>query len=171
MSAPWHPDLVIEPRFAWRLTDAVTPTAELLESGNRLGLGSRAIGLLASRGIGTADELDAFFAAPETALHDPRLLPDADVFLERLARARRDGERVMVFGDFDADGLTGLAILVRALRRFGIEVIPYVPSRLDEGHGLSRKAIAAAVEAGVTSEDLTTVVQPAASAAPSLRTA
>ena len=55
----------------------------------------------------------------------------------------------MVFGDFDADGLTGLAILVRALRRFGIEPIPYVPSRLDEGHGLSRKAIAAAVEAGV----------------------
>jgi single-stranded-DNA-specific exonuclease len=148
-SAPWHPDPVIEPRFAWRLTDAVTPTAELLESGSRLGLGSRAIGLLASRGIGTAAELDAFFAAPETALHDPRLLPDAGVFLERLARARRDGERVMVFGDFDADGLTGLAILVRALRRFGIEAIPYVPSRLDEGHGLSRKAIAAAVEAGV----------------------
>ena len=55
----------------------------------------------------------------------------------------------MVFGDFDADGLTGLAILVRALRRFGIEAVPYVPSRLDEGHGLSRKAIAAAVEAGV----------------------
>src|SRR6478672_13932860 len=148
-TAPWHPDPVIEPRFAWRLTDAVAPTAELLESGNRLGLGSRAIGLLASRGIGTADEMDAFFAAPETALHDPRLLPDAGVFLERLVRARSDGERVMVFGDFDADGLTGLAILVRALRRFGVEAIPYVPSRLDEGHGLSRKAIAAAVEAGV----------------------
>ena len=49
-------------------------------------------------------------------------------------------ERVLVFGDFDADGLTGLAIMTLALRRFGIAVEPYVPSRLEEGHGLSLAA-------------------------------
>jgi single-stranded-DNA-specific exonuclease len=56
----------------------------------------------------------------------------------------------MVFGDFDADGLDGLAILVIALRRFGVDVEPYVPSRLEEGHGLSLAAIDAAAAAGRT---------------------
>ena len=53
----------------------------------------------------------------------------------------------MVFGDFDADGLTGLAQLVLAFRRLGIDTIPYVPSRLDEGHGLSLAAVEAAAAA------------------------
>jgi single-stranded-DNA-specific exonuclease len=56
----------------------------------------------------------------------------------------------MVFGDFDADGLTGLAQLVLTFRRLGLDVVPYVPSRLDEGHGLSLAAVAAAMEAGTT---------------------
>lgn len=150
MSDPWHPERVIEPRFAWRVAEAVTPTAELLATGARLGLGQRALGLLASRGLTTGEELEAFFAEPITGLHDPRLLPDAHVFLARLRTARASAEQVMVFGDFDADGLTGLAILVRALRTFGIEAMPYVPSRLDEGHGLSLKAVAAARAAAVT---------------------
>ena len=84
----------------------------------------------------------------EAGLHDPSLLPDAGVALARIVRARDAGERVLVFGDFDADGLTGLAILVIALRRFGIDALPYVPSRLDEGHGLSLAALDAAAAAG-----------------------
>ncbi len=148
MSRPWHADGVIEPRFAWRLASPVTPTAELAEAGVRHGLGSRVLGLLASRGLVGAADLDAFFADPIAGLHDPLLLPDAVAFRDRIARARSDGDRLLVFGDFDADGLTGLAILVRALRRLGIDTIPYVPSRLDEGHGLSTKAVDAAVEAG-----------------------
>ena len=139
---------MIEPRYAWRLAVPVTPSAELLAAGARHGLGSRVIGLLAGRGIAAAEDLDAVFAEPPAGLHDPLLLPDATAFRDRITAARRAGERVMVFGDFDADGLTGLAILVRALRRLGVDAIPYVPSRLDEGHGLSRKALAAAEEAG-----------------------
>lgn len=150
MTDPWHPDRVIEPRFAWRVAEAVTPTADLLDAGIRLGLGTRAIGLLAGRGVSSADELEAFFAEPLAGLHDPRLLPDAEPFLARLRAARAGHETVMVFGDFDADGLTGLAILVRALRSWGMDPLPYVPSRLDEGHGLSAKALDAAGDAGAT---------------------
>jgi single-stranded-DNA-specific exonuclease len=148
VSEPWHPERVIEPRFAWRIADPVTASAALVEAGAGLGLGSRAIGLLAGRGLTTAEELTAFFAAALDALHDPRLLPDAELFLARIGQTRATGERVMVFGDFDADGLTGLAILVRAFRRLAIDTIPYVPSRLDEGHGLSLLAVEAAREAG-----------------------
>ena len=94
------------------------------------------------------DDLRRFLGDPAGSLHDPARLPDAEVFRERIARAREAGEAVLVFGDFDADGVTGLAILTIALRRLGVEAIPYVPSRLDEGHGLSRAAVAAAVTAG-----------------------
>jgi single-stranded-DNA-specific exonuclease len=148
-SAPWHPDRVIEPRFAWRVAEAVDPTPDLLEAGARLGLGARTVGLLATRGLRTPDDLDAFFSEPVTALHDPILLPDAEAFRARIQAARLGAERVMVFGDFDADGLTGLAILVRALRRMGMDPLPYVPSRVDEGHGLSLRAVEAATAGGV----------------------
>ena len=78
----------------------------------------------------------------------PALLPDAAAVVARVSRARDRGERVLVVGDFDADGLTGLAILVTAFRRLGLDVATHVPSRLDEGHGLSLQAVAAAREGG-----------------------
>jgi single-stranded-DNA-specific exonuclease len=87
---------------------------------------------------------------PAAGLHDPGRLPDAGVFRERVLRARDRGERVLVFGDFDADGITGLAILTLALQRLGVDVIPYVPSRLDEGHGLSLAAVEAAKAGAAT---------------------
>ena len=108
------------------------------------------MGLLAARGAVTGDDLVAWFADPLEGLHDPGLLPDADRLLTRLRTARDQGERVLVFGDFDADGLTGLAIMTIALRRFGVAVEPYVPSRLDEGHGLSLAALDAAVRCAAT---------------------
>ena len=72
------------------------------------------------------------------------------MFLARLERARDQRETVLVFGDFDADGITGLAVLTLALRTYGITVVPYVPSRLDEGHGLSLAAVDAASAAGAS---------------------
>jgi single-stranded-DNA-specific exonuclease len=150
VTGPWHPDRVIEPRFAWRVATRVDPSNDLVAAGRRLGLGAWAIALLAARGVLTPADLESFFGAPLGNLHDPVLLPDADRFLDRIRRARAAGETVMVFGDFDADGLTGLAILVRALRRLGVNARPYVPSRLDEGHGLSRKAIEVAREWSAT---------------------
>ena len=140
-----------EPRFRWQFPgEAASVDEATLAAGARHGLDDRVTRLLASRGVAGPAALDAFFGAPEAGLHDPSLLPDAGLFRDRIARARRDGERVLVFGDFDADGLTGLAIIVLTLRRLGVEAIPYVPSRLEEGHGLSEAAVAAAGTAGAT---------------------
>lgn len=148
MSASWHPEPVLEPRFRWVFPDPIDLSPELAGAGDRRGLAGRMTELLARRGVTGRPDLDAWFAPPVDGLHDPRLLPDADRLLGRLRAARDAGERVMVFGDFDADGLDGLAILTLALRRFGITVEPYVPSRLDEGHGLSVAAIDAAERTG-----------------------
>ena len=150
-SRTWHPDDVTEPRYRWQFPGpAAADRPRTLAAGARHGLDERVTRLLAARGVADEAAIDAFFAAPEAGLHDPELLPDAAAFRDRIARARRDGERVLVFGDFDADGLTGLAIVVLALRRLGVTAIPYVPSRLEEGHGLSHAAVAAAREAGAT---------------------
>ena len=141
---------MLAPRFRWILPEPVDPSPPLVDAGRRWGLDERLVGLLVRRGVTAADELERFFGPPELALHDPRRLPDADVFRDRIRWAVQRGERVLVFGDFDADGLTGLAILVRALRTLGGDVVPYVPSRVDEGHGLSIAALEAAGAAGAT---------------------
>ena len=139
---------MVEPRYRWTFPAAVSLDPDLIEAAQRHALSDRVAGILAARGVARAADLDAWFATPHAGLHDPAQLPDAAVAKARLERAKPDGERVLVFGDFDADGLTGLAILVLALRRFGVDALPYVPSRLDEGHGLSLAALDAAVEAG-----------------------
>lgn len=141
---------VLQPRYRWQFPVPQTIDDEFRAAGARHGVSDRVLELLASRGVRDPGELDAFFAAPEAGLHDPRLLPDADRLLERLTAARAAGERVLVFGDFDADGLTGLAIMTIALRTFGIDAEPYVPSRLEEGHGLSLRAVEAAAAQGRT---------------------
>lgn len=131
----------LTPRYRWVLPSPIGPSAELLTAGSRRGLSPDLLGVLSRRGHRDEAALGALFDDPASGLHDPLLLPDARLFLERIALARERGERILVFGDFDADGLTGLAILVRALKMLGIDAAPYVPHRLTEGHGLSRGAV------------------------------
>ena len=128
---------MVEPRFRWTFPPVVGPSDAAPAAVSDLGISARLAGLLAARGVVDRADQVAWFADPLAGLHDPARLPDADRLLARLRAARDRHERVMVFGDFDADGLTGLAIMTLALRRFGVAVEPYVPSRLDEGHGLS----------------------------------
>ncbi|HEY0442921.1 MAG TPA: single-stranded-DNA-specific exonuclease RecJ [Candidatus Limnocylindrales bacterium] len=139
-----------ETRFRWVFPTPIALDPAFIAAGERLGLPARVTQLLGARGLSQVADLEAFLADPESCLHDPARLPDAAVFAARIELARARTERVMVFGDFDADGLTGLAILVLALRRLGIAVEPYVPSRLDEGHGLSVAAVDKAVASGIT---------------------
>jgi single-stranded-DNA-specific exonuclease len=139
---------VLAPRSRWLFPTPTIVPIELLAIGQELGIGPRALAILAARGVTAEDDLRRFLGDPAGSLHDASKLPDAQIFRDRIARARELGESVLVFGDFDADGITGLAILTIALRRLGIVAIPYVPSRLDEGHGLSRAAVDAAVAAG-----------------------
>jgi single-stranded-DNA-specific exonuclease len=140
----------LAPRYHWQLRRRPSLDPEFLAAGEARGLSTRLLTILAARGHADLHALAAFLDEPQAGLHDPCLLPDAAAFAARVALARERGERVLVFGDFDADGLTGLAIIVLALRHLGLDVEPYVPSRSEEGHGLSRAAIEHARVAGRT---------------------
>lgn len=140
---------MLEPRFRWTFPEPIEVGVDLIGAATDRGLSLRAVTMMARRGVMAREDLDAWFAEPLAGLHDPNLLPDAAITLARLTGARAAGERVMVYGDFDADGLDGLAILVLALRHFGVTAEPYVPSRLDEGHGLSLAAIDMADRLGI----------------------
>ena len=141
---------MLEPRARWIFPSPTAIDPALLAAGQGLSLSPRVIGLLAGRGVADPEALASFLGEPRDALHDPALLPDAAIFRDRIERAKARGETVVVFGDFDADGITGLAVLTLALRAFGVTAVPYVPSRLDEGHGLSLAAVDFAVAAGAS---------------------
>ncbi len=141
---------MIDARYRWVFPDPVRLSPEFRAAARDHGLGMFAAAVLARRGVDDVAGLARFLGPALTGLHDPHLLPDAAALVARVGLARERGERVMVFGDFDADGLSGLAQLVLTLRRLGLDVVPYVPSRLEEGHGISMAAVAAATRAGVT---------------------
>jgi single-stranded-DNA-specific exonuclease len=140
---------MIHARHRWVFPDPIRLDPGFRSTARDLGLGTFAAAVLARRGVDDAPGLAAFLGPAVAALHDAHLLPDAPALVDRVRRAIEGGERVMVFGDFDADGLTGLAQLVLALRRLGLDVLPYVPSRLEEGHGLSLASVEAAAAEGV----------------------
>jgi len=141
---------MVQPLFHWIPPRDVAVDLECLAIGVERGISERLLRILASRGVAGPDELRMFLAPPEEGLHDPRLLPDAQAALLRVSGARARGERVLVYGDFDADGLTGLAILVIALRTLGLDAAAYAPERLGDGHGLSLRAIDTAQAEGRT---------------------
>lgn len=141
--------LMVEARHRWVFPEPLRLSPELRAAAREHGLGTVAATVLARRGVDDPSTVDAFLGPAMLGLRDPHLLPDAEALCARVAEARTRGERVMVFGDFDADGLTGLAQLVIALRRLGLDVEPYVPSRLEEGHGLSLAAVDAAASRGI----------------------
>ena len=106
--------------------------------------------LLYNRGIRTVEEAELFLNSDERLLNDPALLPDMERAVERLRRALDAREHIGVFGDFDADGITGTALLTTALRDLGAKVTPYIPDRVDEGHGLNNDAVSQLHDSGVS---------------------
>lgn len=92
--------------------------------------------LLNARGMKTADEVSAFLDM-RTQLSDPWLLKDMDKAVERIREAIENEEKITVFGDYDADGVTATALLFSYLEMLGADVAAYIPSRMNEGYGLS----------------------------------
>ena len=94
--------------------------------------------VLRNRGLNTRPEVDRFLSP---VLHDPQLLPNMEPACDRLRSAVMGGEPIGVFGDFDVDGVTGTAVMAQGLRDLGATVVPYIPDRVSEGHGLNPESV------------------------------
>ncbi|MEE0973979.1 MAG: single-stranded-DNA-specific exonuclease RecJ [Paludibacteraceae bacterium] len=102
--------------------------------------------LLVQRGIRTYDQAKAFFRPEVGLLHDPFLLNDMDKAVERLNRALQQDEKILVYGDYDVDGTTAVALVYKFLQNFSTNIDYYIPDRNDEGYGVSYKGIDFAAE-------------------------
>jgi single-stranded-DNA-specific exonuclease len=125
-----------------------TPHEESLISSLCLELGCPPVmaGILARRGILHAAEAANFLSPKLKHLSDPFLLPQMDAAVERTLRAIDLGERIVLYGDYDVDGVTSLALLTRMLRAYGADPQAFLPSRMEEGYGLSPEGVTRCVE-------------------------
>ena len=126
---------MIVPRLEWLLPDPVADPPLFA------GFGRPVATLLARRGFRDDSSLQAFLQAGAGALHDLTRMADAERALVRIEAALAAGERIAIWGDYDADGMTAIVVWVAALRRLGADPARYVPSRLSEGYGLSRSGL------------------------------
>jgi single-stranded-DNA-specific exonuclease len=96
---------------------------------------------LVNRGLSEPAVIEKFLTPRLKQLSDPFLLPDMTVAVERLFQARERGETVVIFGDYDVDGVTSTTLLLEVFRPLGWRVAAYLPNRMEEGYGLSRDGV------------------------------
>jgi len=97
--------------------------------------------LLHNRGISEPSQVELFLSADKRLEVDPFLLPDMHQAVSRTYQALLSGEKIAIYGDFDADGITATALLVQGLSALGGKIIPYIPHRISEGYGLQVAAL------------------------------
>ncbi len=125
----------------------VKPDAEgAAELAAETGLPSLLTHLLAQRGITTAEKARDFLVPKLATLGDPRLLPEMPAAVERMLKAVDEKQKVVLYGDYDVDGVTSMALLHLVLKAYGLETKLFLPSRMEEGYGLSMDGLAKCFE-------------------------
>ncbi len=109
--------------------------------------------MLLARGIDTVEAINHFFNDDLDDLYDPFLMKDILLAVERIDNAIKHDEKIVIYGDYDVDGITSTSVLMRCLQKLGAEVIYYIPEREREGYGLNEEALAK-----LASEDCTLLI-------------
>lgn len=87
------------------------------------------------------DDIKKFLNPTRDDFYDPFLLPDMEQAVERIEQAINNNEKILIYGDYDADGITSTTILIKFFKEIGVEVDKYIPNRLEEGYGINNKAL------------------------------
>ncbi|MDP3789814.1 MAG: single-stranded-DNA-specific exonuclease RecJ [Candidatus Omnitrophota bacterium] len=106
--------------------------------------------ILINRGITEPSAANNFLNSDINSLYDPHLMKDMEKAVLRIKKAISKGEKVMVYGDYDVDGISAAALLKRVLQDIGCNVISYIPHRVEEGYGLNREAVKIAHNRGIS---------------------
>lgn len=130
---------------------AEQPSGELVEEiVSNTGLPVPVVKVLINRGIDTTEKVKAFIDPKLENLTDPFMLKGMEDAIDRIIEGFRRNEKIMVYGDYDVDGITSTSLLFLVLNRLGAQVEYYLPNRLTEGYGLSEDGILAAKERGIS---------------------
>lgn len=136
--------------FKWNYESPTSEQKEAAEElGTKLGISPVMAGILIRRNITTESAAKRFFRPQLNDLINPFLMKDMDVAVDRLNDAMGRKERIMVYGDYDVDGCTAVALVYKFLQQFYSNIDYYIPDRYDEGYGVSYKGIDYAHETGV----------------------
>ncbi|MFZ5941515.1 MAG: single-stranded-DNA-specific exonuclease RecJ [Bacteroidota bacterium] len=115
--------------------------ADVLALSRALGVDEPVANLLVQRGIRSFDEAKNFFRPELTQLHDPYLMKDMDVAVDRIITALENKEKLMIYGDYDVDGTTAVSLIYSFLKNYFDEIDYYIPDRYSEGYGVSLMGI------------------------------
>lgn len=136
--------------WALRDAEAAPDAAEIAALARETGLSPICARLLYCRGHRTREAVERFLRCEDTMFHSPFLLRDVEKAVARIRRAVETREKIVIYGDYDVDGVTSVSLLYLYLEKQGADVGYYIPSRAQEGYGLSAAAIDRLAEAGVT---------------------
>lgn len=114
---------------------------ELKEFMQKYNLNELLARVLLNKGITNKEDIDLFMSPTRKDFHNPFLMPDMEIAVNRILKAIGNNEKIIIYGDYDADGITSITVLKSFLEERGLEVDSYIPNRLDEGYGLNKEAI------------------------------
>ncbi|MCK4772885.1 MAG: single-stranded-DNA-specific exonuclease RecJ [Candidatus Latescibacteria bacterium] len=134
--------------YRWQIRDRA-PSSVVNDLARQTGLNPILLHILHQRGITTPSEIDYFLAPDLSTGHDPFLLKGMEEAVTRIRSAVTAGEPIRIHGDYDVDGVTAVALMVRVLQRFGACVDAHIPHRTEEGYGLSLEAVEKAHAEGI----------------------
>jgi single-stranded-DNA-specific exonuclease len=123
---------------------------EVAKLSAELGLNAIVTTVLAARGYNSVPKAKKFLNPSEDLLHSPYLLSDIRIALKRIEKAQKDGETVLVHGDYDVDGITSTALLISSLKRLRINAVPFIPNRLEDDFGFNVEGLDEARRAGAS---------------------
>ena len=103
--------------------------------------------ILVNKNIVEKEKIDLFLKPTRHDFHNPFLMPDMEIAADRIIKAIENKEKILIYGDYDVDGITSITVLKKFLLERGATVSEYIPNRLHEGYGLNKEAVKKVVDA------------------------